>query len=144
MTRKIFFLEKNISCARHNISCARLLISCARLLISCAQLNISCAQQIISCAQHNVHINAIGVSYSGHYFDAYSWCYSKTAKTISVYSVCIKKKISTFNYNHMARNDIWKWQEWFLFIISEIDNMQGYELWTLLKRNPCLWLDFFN
>ena len=65
MTRKIFFLEKNMSCARHNISCAR-------LLISCAQHNISGAQQIISCAQHNVHINAIGVSYSGHYFDAYS------------------------------------------------------------------------
>lgn len=37
-----------------------------------------CALDIISCVDIIfIYINALGVSYSCHYFDVYSWCYNK-------------------------------------------------------------------
>ena len=91
-------------------------------LLSRAQNIISCPRHINSCARHNFYINTLGISYSCHCFDAYSWCYSKN----NISSLCLYSKDSyIYNKNHMAKNDIWKWQEWFLLIILEIENMLG-------------------
>ena len=60
------------------------------------------------CARLNFYINALGVSYSCHYFDLYSWCYSKIILSL----FCLYSNDAPIYL--LITKIIWpKWQGWF-------------------------------
>ena len=82
--------------------------------------NIACALVTISCARHNFYINALirlSIFLSSLWRVFLLW-----QLKISI----LLWRLSTYDTNNMAENKLWKWQGWFLFIISENDNMLGY------------------
>ena len=50
-------------------------------------------------------------------------------QSIYMYSAVFERRLSTYNKNHISINNLWKWQGWFLLIISENDNMHECSIW---------------